>query len=119
MMKHPHLLCVCVQMLYNNYTACPNDTVCPRSSDSFYVVSYYINGSLLLGHTVPATLRFPSNVKLRKIIKETKLIKVKVIRKKEPDKQTNTQSDKADKQINSQKNGQADMYMKKVCNITQ
>ena len=27
-------------------------TVCPRSSDPFYIVSYYKNGSLLLGHTV-------------------------------------------------------------------
>ena len=25
-------------------------TVCPRSSDPFNVVAYYINGSLLLGH---------------------------------------------------------------------
>ena len=28
------------------------DTVCPRSSDPFYIVSYYKNGALLLGHTV-------------------------------------------------------------------
>ena len=28
-------------------------TVCPRTSDPLYIVSYYINGSLLLGHTVP------------------------------------------------------------------
>ena len=27
-------------------------TVCPRSSDPFYIVSYYINKLLLLGHTV-------------------------------------------------------------------
>ena len=27
-------------------------TVCPRSSDPFYIVSYYINGSLLPRHTV-------------------------------------------------------------------
>ena len=26
-------------------------TVCPRSSDPFYIVNYYINGWLLLGHT--------------------------------------------------------------------
>ena len=30
------------------------DTVCPKSSDPFHIVSYYINGSLLLGHTVVA-----------------------------------------------------------------
>ena len=30
-----------------------NITVCPRSSDPFYIISYYIqNGSLLHGHTV-------------------------------------------------------------------
>ena len=28
------------------------NTVCPGSSDPFHIVSYYINGSLLLGHTV-------------------------------------------------------------------
>ena len=27
-------------------------TVCPRSSDLFYIVKFYTNGSLLLGHTV-------------------------------------------------------------------
>ena len=27
-------------------------TVCPRSSNPFYIVSYYINGSLILGHSV-------------------------------------------------------------------
>ena len=27
-------------------------TVCPGSSDPFYIVGYYINGSVLPGHTV-------------------------------------------------------------------
>ena len=27
-------------------------TVCPRSSDPFHIVSYYIKGSLLFGHIV-------------------------------------------------------------------
>ena len=27
-------------------------TACPGSSDPFYIVTYYINGSILLGHTV-------------------------------------------------------------------
>ena len=26
--------------------------MCPRGSDPFYIVTYYINGSLLLEHTV-------------------------------------------------------------------
>ena len=26
-------------------------TVCPGSSDPFYIVGYYLKGSLLLGHT--------------------------------------------------------------------
>ena len=26
--------------------------MCSRSSDQFFIVSYYINGSLLLGHTL-------------------------------------------------------------------
>ena len=26
--------------------------MCPRSSDPFHIVIYYINGSLLLGHTL-------------------------------------------------------------------
>ena len=30
-----------------------NINVCPRSSDLLYIVCYYMNGSLLLGHTVP------------------------------------------------------------------
>ena len=29
-----------------------SDLMCPRSSDPFYVVTYFINGSLLLGHVV-------------------------------------------------------------------
>ena len=42
---------------YINYTDKKNKsvnspTVCPRSSDPFYVVSYYKNGSLLPGHTL-------------------------------------------------------------------
>ena len=28
--------------------------VCQGSSDPFYIVTYYINGSLLPGHTVPS-----------------------------------------------------------------
>ena len=28
------------------------NTLCPGSSDSFYVVTHYLNGSLLPGHTV-------------------------------------------------------------------
>ena len=28
------------------------DTMCPRSSDPFCIISYYKNGSLLLRHTV-------------------------------------------------------------------
>ena len=42
----------------------PLTTVCPRSSDQFYVVNYYINGSLLLGYIVwwRSRIRFPSRV---------------------------------------------------------
>mgnify|MGYP006975731797 CR=1 FL=1 len=29
-----------------------NDTVCPRSSDPFYIGSHHINGTLIVGHTV-------------------------------------------------------------------
>ena len=31
-------------------------TVCPRTSDPFYIVRYYMNGSLLLGHVVQRLL---------------------------------------------------------------
>ena len=33
------------------------DYICPRRSDPFYIASYYINGSLLLGHTVLGKLQ--------------------------------------------------------------
>ena len=42
-----HLLTIVdIKYLYLNYT------VCPRSSDPFYILSYYIKWSLLLGHIV-------------------------------------------------------------------
>ena len=36
-----------------NHLAAGGVTVWPRSIDPIYVVGYYINGSILLGHTVP------------------------------------------------------------------
>ena len=41
--------------LFDNYAFFVEETatVCPRSNDQFYVVTYYMNGSLLLGHIVP------------------------------------------------------------------
>ena len=32
-------------------------TVCPRSSDPFYILIYYINGLILPGHTAPNCLQ--------------------------------------------------------------
>ena len=39
-------------LLIRKYLENMRNTVCPRSSDTFYIVSYYKKGSLFLGHTV-------------------------------------------------------------------
>ena len=38
------------------------DTVCPESSDPFYIVTYYKNGSLLPGHTVQSPENDPNHL---------------------------------------------------------